>query len=58
MKTMIRVSLLAITAFALAACQPAANTNTNSNTNANTAPKAAAPTADSLMAQDTKAWDA
>jgi hypothetical protein len=58
MKTMIRVSLLAITAFVLAACQPAANTNTTSNTNANTAPKAAAPTADSLMALDTKAWDA
>ena len=58
MKTMMRVSLLAITAFVLAACQPAANTNTNSNTNANTAPKAAAPTADSLMALDTKAWDA
>jgi ketosteroid isomerase-like protein len=58
MKTMMRVSLFAIVAFALAACQPAANTNTNSNTNANTAPKAAAPTADSLMALDTKAWDA
>ena len=58
MKTMMRVSLLAITAFALAACQPAANTNTNSNTNANTAAKAAAPTADSLLAMDNKAWDA
>ena len=58
MKTMMRVSLFAIVAFALAACQPAANTNTTSNSNANTAPKAAAPTADSLMALDSKAWDA
>ena len=58
MKTMIKVSLFAFVAFALAACQPAANTNTNTNSNTNTAPKAAAPTADSLMALDSKAWDA
>ena len=55
---MLRVSLFAVAALAIAGCQPAANTNTNSNTNANTAPKAAAPTADSLMAMDTKAWEA
>jgi ketosteroid isomerase-like protein len=58
MKTMLKLSLFAIAAFALAACQPAANTSTNTNSNANTAPKAAAPTADSLMALDSKAWDA
>ena len=58
MRTFIRVSLFAFAALALAACQPTTNTNTTSNTNTNTAPKAAAPTAESLMALDQKAWDA
>jgi ketosteroid isomerase-like protein len=58
MKTLIKISLLAVAAFALAACQPAANTNTNTNTNTNMAPKAAAPTADSLLALDNKAFEA
>ncbi len=54
------VSLFAVASFVLAGCAPPANTNTNTNTNtnANSAPKAAAPTADSLMALDTKAFDA
>lgn len=61
MKTITRVSLFALFAiaiFSLVGCQPAANTNTNSNSNTNAAPKAAAPTAESLLALDTKAWDA
>ena len=58
MKTILKVSLLAIAAFALMSCAPPANTNTNTNTNTNAAPKAAAPTADSLMALETKAWEA
>jgi ketosteroid isomerase-like protein len=60
MKTILMVSLFVITAFALAGCAPPANTNTtaNVNTNTNTASKAAAPTADSLMALENKAWEA
>jgi ketosteroid isomerase-like protein len=59
MKTILMVSLFAVFALALAGCQPAANTNTNAtNTNVNSAPKAAAPTADALMALDNKAWEA
>jgi ketosteroid isomerase-like protein len=59
MKTVVQLSLIVIAALALA-CAPPANTNTttNANTNANTAPKAAAPTADSLLALDKPAWDA
>jgi ketosteroid isomerase-like protein len=58
MKTILMVSLFAV--LALAGCQPAANTNTytNTNTNTNSAPKASAPTAESLMALENKAWDA
>jgi hypothetical protein len=60
MKWMIKISLFAVAAFAMIGCAPPANTNTNSNanTNANVAAKPAAPTADSLMALETKAWDA
>ncbi|MBA3351343.1 MAG: DUF4440 domain-containing protein [Blastocatellia bacterium] len=61
MKILLKVSLLSFAAFALIGCAPAANTNTvvtNTNTNTNTAPKATAPTADSLMALETKAFDA
>jgi ketosteroid isomerase-like protein len=58
MKTLLRLSLLAILAFAIAACQPPANTNTISNTNTNAAPKAAAPTAEALLDMDKKAWEA
>ena len=58
MRTTLKISLIAVIAFAIAACEPPATTNTNTNANANTAPKAAAPTAESLMAMDTKAWDA
>ena len=58
MKTILKLSLLAITAFAVAACAPPANTNTNTNTNTNAAPKAAAPTVDALMALENKAWEA
>lgn len=52
------VSLFAVAAFTLAGCEPPATTNTNTNTNTNTAPRAAAPTADSLMALENKAWEA
>jgi ketosteroid isomerase-like protein len=60
MKTMFRMLFLSIAALAVASCAPPANTNTttNSNANANTAAKPAAPTADSLMALDQKAWEA
>jgi len=60
MKTIIKVCLFSIAAIALIGCAPAANTNVNSNgnTNANMAAKPAAPTADALMALDTKAWEA
>ena len=60
MKTTLMVSLFAVAVFALAACAPAGNTNTatNTNANANAAPKAAAPTADALMALENKAWEA
>ncbi|MBA3352793.1 MAG: DUF4440 domain-containing protein [Blastocatellia bacterium] len=61
MKILLKVSLLSFAAFALIGCAPAANTNTvvtNTNTNTNTAPKAAAPTADSLIALETKAFEA
>ena len=62
MKTMLRVSLLAVTALALSSCAPPANTstnvNTNANTNANVAAKSAPPTADALLAMETKAWEA
>jgi len=58
MKTILKVSLLAIAAFTLMSCAPAANTNTNTNANTNVAAKPAAPSADSLMALETKAWDA
>ena len=56
------VAFFAVIAFAVAACAPTTTTNSNSNantnTNTNSAPKAAAPTADSLMALENKAWDA
>ena len=54
------VAFFAVIAFAVAACAPpaATNTNSNANTNTNSAPKAAAPTADSLMALENKAWEA
>jgi ketosteroid isomerase-like protein len=58
MKTLMKISLFAVVAIGLAACQPAVNTNTNGNTNTNTAAKPAAPTADSLMALENKAWEA
>lgn len=60
MKKMLYCSLFAVVAFAIAGCAPPANTNTNSNanTNANMAAKPAAPTAESLIALDTKAWEA
>ena len=60
MKTMFRILILSIAALAVASCAPPANTNTttNTNANANTAAKPAAPTADSLMALDQKAWEA
>lgn len=57
---MLRMSVLAIAALAMASCAPPANTNTatNNNSNGNAAPKAAAPSADSLMALEQKAWEA
>ncbi len=58
MKTIFMVSLFAVAAFTLAGCEPAVTTNTNTNTKVNTAPTAAAPTADSLMALENKAWEA
>ena len=60
MKTILMVALFAVIAFALGGCAPPANTNANANanTNANPAPKAAAPTAESLMALENKAWEA
>src|SRR5690349_19656535 len=60
MKTIIKISLFAVAAIAMIGCAPPANTNTNTNanTNANVAAKPAAPTADSLMALETKAWEA
>ena len=60
MKTILAVSLFAVGVFSFAGCAPPAtntsNVNTNSNTNA--APKAAAPTADALLAMDNKAFEA
>jgi len=60
MKRMMKISLFAVAAIAMIGCAPPANTNTNSNanTNANVAAKPAGPTADSLLALDTKAWEA
>ena len=59
MKTILMVAFFAVIAFASACAPPAAtNTNSNANTNTNSAPKAAAPTADSLMALENKAWEA
>ena len=60
MKTMLKCSLLAVIALAFISCAPPANTNTNTNANANAnnAAKTAAPTADSLMALENKAWEA
>lgn len=60
MKRTFTVSLFAIAVLAFTACAPPASTNTNSNTNANTnaAPKAAAPSADELLAMENKAWEA
>src|SRR5215204_1327835 len=61
MKTMLKFAVLAIAAVSLASCAPPANTNTtyaNTNSNTNAAPKAAAPTADTLMSLDTKAFEA
>jgi ketosteroid isomerase-like protein len=60
MKTMLRVCIFVLTAIVLASCAAPTNTNTNtnSNTNANIAAKPAAPTADSLMALEQKAWEA
>ena len=57
MKTIFKLSLFVFAALA-AACAPPANTNTNTNTNTNAAPKAAMPTADTLMAMENKAWEA
>ncbi|PYT00842.1 MAG: hypothetical protein DMF63_05930 [Acidobacteria bacterium] len=60
MKTIMKLSLFALAAFALVGCTPPANTNTNAaaNTNANVAAKPAGPTAESLMALENKAWEA
>src|SRR5829696_2722429 len=58
MKTLLKVGLLAVTAFGAVSCAAPANTNTTANTNTNAAPKAAAATAESLMALDNKAADA
>jgi ketosteroid isomerase-like protein len=60
MKRMMKISLFAVAAFALIGCAPPANTNTNApaNTNANAAPKAAAPTADTFMPMENKAFEA
>jgi ketosteroid isomerase-like protein len=60
MKTILRLSLFALTALMLIACAPPTNTNTNTNgnTNANVAAKPAAPTAEALMALENKAWEA
>ncbi len=58
MKTILKVSLFAMAALGLTSCAPPANTNTNTNANTNAAPKAAAPTADSLAALDKQAWEA
>lgn len=60
MKTILRVSLFAFAAMVIASCATPTNTNTNttSNTNANLAAKPAMPTADTLMALETKAWEA
>ena len=57
MKTICKLSLFVVAALA-AACAPPANTNTNTNTNTNAAPKAAMPTADTLMDMEKKAWEA
>jgi ketosteroid isomerase-like protein len=59
MKKVIELSLIALAVVTLA-CTPPANTNTatNTNSNTNTAPKAAAPTAEALLAMETKAWEA
>ena len=60
MKTALTTALFGIAAIALIGCAPPATTNTttNTNTNVNSAPKAAAPTADALVALDTKAFEA
>ena len=60
MKTILAVSLVAVSAFSLAGCAPppAGNSNVNANSNTNAAPKAAVPTGDALMAMDTKAYEA
>ena len=61
MKIILKIALLSIAAVGLLSCAPPANTNTanaNANSNSNAAPKAAAPTADTLMALDTKAFEA
>ena len=60
MKRMMKISLFVVAAFAMIGCAPPANTNTNTaaNTNANAAPKAAAPTADTFMPMETKAFEA
>ena len=60
MKTILAVSLFAVAALSLTACAPPAANNSNANTNSNTnaAPKAAAPTADALLAMDNKAYEA
>jgi ketosteroid isomerase-like protein len=60
MKTITKLSLIAVAAFALIGCAPPANTNTNTaaNTNANAAPRAAAPTVDTFMPMENKAFEA
>src|SRR5687767_2175683 len=60
MKTILAVSLVAIGAFSLIGCAPPAanNSTANANSNTNTAPKAALPTADALLAMDNKAFEA
>ena len=59
MKTILAVSLVAVSAFSFAGCAPpAGNSNVNTNSNTNAAPKAVAPTADALVAMDTKAYEA
>ena len=59
MKSLMKISLFAVAAFALIGCAPpTTNTNTAANANSNAAPKAAAPTADTFMPMENKAFEA
>ena len=60
MKTIIKISLFALASLSLIGCAPPPNTNTNvaANTNANSAPRAAAPTAETFMPMENKAFEA